>query len=120
MKILIIEDNDFLRRIINDILKRHFPLENIISYANGEDALEEIQKSSIDIAVLDIHLPGMNGLQITHLLRKEKPEALIIIYTNYDFPEYRKGSIESGADYFLSKEKNKPDDLVRLIKSATR
>lgn len=118
MKIIIIEDNDLLRKIIFDKLKHHFPGEKIGIFENGEDAVKEIRQTPIDIAVLDIHLPGMNGLQITHLLREEWPEVFIIIYTNYDIPEYREVSMESGANCFLSKEKNDPEDLVRLIKTA--
>jgi len=117
MKLLILEDHELLRKMIYDMLKRHFPSDHIISYSNGEDAIEEIKKSPVDIAVIDIHLPGKNGMQITQQLRITWPDAIIIIYTNYDIPEYRDNSIKSGADYFLSKESHMPYDLVQLIKS---
>jgi two-component system secretion response regulator SsrB len=119
MKIIIIEDNELLRKFILEMLNRHFPNHDILSFTTGEDAIEEIPKAPVHIAVLDIHLPGINGLQIIHLLRKEWPDAFIIVYTNYDFREYRDGAIEFGANYFLSKEKNKPEELIQLIDSAT-
>ena len=119
MRIIVIEDNELLRKFISEMLNRHFPDDHILSFTNGEDAIKEILKSPVHIAVLDIHLPGINGLQITRLLRKEWPDVFIIVYTNYDFPEYRDGAIEFGANYFLSKEKNTPEELVQLINSAT-
>ena len=119
MRIIVIEDNELLRKFISEMLNRHFPDHDILSFTSGEDAIKEIRLSPVHIAVLDIHLPGMNGLEIIPLLRKEWPDAFIIVYTNYDFPEYRDGAIEVGANFFLSKEKNKPEELVQLIHSTT-
>ncbi len=118
MKILIVEDNDLLRKLILDSLTHHFPKDEVITFQNGEDAVEEIKKESMDVAVLDIHLPGMNGLKITRMIRNLYQNAFIIIYTNYSFKEYRENAITSGVDHFLSKDNNSPADLARLIKKA--
>lgn len=117
LKIVIVEDNDCLRKEITDKIVYHFPHDEVFSFESGEAAAESIRKSPVDIAVLDIHLPGVNGLKIANLIRTACPEALIIIYTNYDFPEYQEHSMASGADHFLSKEEKSPGDIVQLIKN---
>jgi DNA-binding NarL/FixJ family response regulator len=115
MKIIIVEDNHLLRKIIRDRLRDHFPAGDILAFENGEQAFLKTGNAPVHIAVLDIHLPGMSGLQLTRALRKKCPDALIVIYTNYDTDEYRDFAIQSGADCFLSKEKNPPEDIVRKI-----
>ncbi len=117
MKIIIVEDHQFFRELIYDTLASHFPSSKIVSFGNSEEALPEIQKHYFDIAIIDISLPGENGLKLTRKIRAQYPDIKIIIYTNHNLPEYRDAAIEYGADEFFSKKDKNPGDLVSSIQS---
>lgn len=117
MKIIIVEDHPFFRELIYKTLISHFPSSEIMSFENSEDALPEINNQHFDVAIIDISLPGENGLKLTQKIRAIYPDIKIIIYTNHNLPEYREAAFEYGADQFLSKKDKNPEDLVSSIKS---
>jgi DNA-binding NarL/FixJ family response regulator len=69
---------------------------------------------------MDIHLPGVNGLQLTQKIKKDFPDINIAILTDYDLPEYRQAAIQCGADRFYVKSSFKWDELEALVKSISR
>jgi DNA-binding NarL/FixJ family response regulator len=115
MNIIIVEDHEVLRNLICETIVSNFPSSQVIAFENGEDALAAIEKQYVDIAILDISLPGMNGLKLTKQIRAIYPETKIIIYTNHYLPEYQETAFQNGAVYFLSKDDNSPQNIVQLI-----
>ena len=104
MNILVVEDHAFFRSLIGDTLTASFPSSDIVSVETSESASVEIQKRNFDVAVIDISLPGENGLELTKKIRRMFPDMKIIIYTQHSLPEYRDAAFEYGADQFLSKK----------------
>jgi len=117
MKIIIVEDHHFFRELIYKTLISHFPSSEIMSFESSEDASAEIRNQHFDVAIVDISLPGENGLKLTRKIRAIYPDIKIIIYTNHNLPEYREAAFEYGADQFLSKKDKNPEDLVLSIQS---
>lgn len=117
MKIIIVEDHHFFRELIYKTLISNFPSSEIMTFENSEEALPEIKNQHFDVAIVDISLPGENGLKLTQKIRAIYPDIKIIIYTNHNLPEYREAAFEFGADQFLSKKDKNPEDLVLSIKS---
>jgi DNA-binding NarL/FixJ family response regulator len=64
---------------------------------------------------MDIKLPDNNGLELTRRIKETHPEKVVIVITHHDIPEYKEASMESGADYFVSKGSMSSDDIIRLI-----
>jgi len=83
---------------------------------NPEQAEAEIRRLSPDVVILDIKLPGRNGIEVLREIEKDVPTPLVIMLTNYPDAQYRKQSIEAGADYFLHKatEFERINDILRL------
>ncbi|MBT7307947.1 MAG: response regulator [Gammaproteobacteria bacterium] len=69
--ILIVDDNRLPRIIERAILSEHFPELSVLEAATGEEALETARKQPVDLALVDINVPGMDGLELGEWLRKE-------------------------------------------------
>ena len=66
---------------------------------------------------MDIRLPEQNGLELTHEIKKLYPQIVIIIFTNYDIPEYRAAAFEKGADFFYSKSSTGRPTLTTMVQT---
>lgn len=117
IKTLIVEDSANFRQAIKEILISKFPSMFIAQAADGKEALLKLGKHQPDLIFMDIELPGKNGLVLTKEIKKIYPHAVIIILTHHDLPEYREVAYQNGAQYFLSKESTKADEIVELVES---
>ncbi len=70
---------------------------------NGAAALQIIKEKEPDLAIIDIRMPEMNGIEVLRKIRELKVKTKVCIFTNYPYPLYKKKCLEAGADYFLSK-----------------
>ncbi|WP_019960862.1 LytR/AlgR family response regulator transcription factor [Woodsholea maritima] len=113
MRVLIAEDEPLSRRKIELILQNLPHINIVASVANGEEALAKIQKTPIDIAVLDIEMPLMNGMNLAEHLRANFHSEVIFV-TAFDHYAVSAFDLES-ADYVL-----KPISKERLITALER
>ena len=116
MKILIADDSKLLRERIKELLLNVSDKLTIIEAENSIEAFNSISESKPDIGIFDIRMPGGSGLELLNKVRKNKIDMKIIILTNYPDSEYRKISLNNGADYFLSKS-DEFDLIGNIIKS---
>jgi len=115
--ILIVEDNANFRKALKEILLSKFPFMFITQAADGREALLKLERHRPDLIFLDIDLPGKSGLVITKEMKTIFPHVVIIILTHHDLPEYREAAYQNGAQYFLSKESTKADEILALVGS---
>ena len=116
-KILIVEDNANFRQTIKEILISRFPFMSIKQAADGREALLKLATQQTDLIFMDIELPGKSGLVLTKKIKNAYPHTVIIILTHHDLPEYREAAYKNGAQYFLSKESTKANEIVALVES---
>lgn len=116
-KTLLVEDNATFRQMTKDMLLARFPSMSVVEAANGNEALKEVNCDCPELILMDIKLPGKNGLELTREIKSQRPHVVVIILTSYDFPEYRDAANESGADYFLEKGSAKSNEIIALIDS---
>lgn len=102
-KILIVDDNSMLRETTCSILKANFPVPRIFEAVDGKEAFAQVHDHLPDLILIDVRLPGENGLKLTRKIKNLYPEIVIIVFTNHDLPEYREAAFEYGADFFFSK-----------------
>ncbi len=103
MKVVIADDSSLLRERIKSLLNSLNNNPMIYEAINGVDALQLIREKEPDLAILDIRMPEMNGIEVLKKIRALKMKTKVCVLTNYPYPQYRKRCMEEGADYFLSK-----------------
>ena len=109
--ILVVDDEEFIRLT----LKRIFDEENynVILVSSGEEALKKVQEYEIDLALLDINLPGLNGIEVLKKLKAIQPDLLVIVATGYASVESAIESIKLGAYDYIKKPFKA--DAIKLI-----
>lgn len=115
--ILIVEDEDSIRKFIKINLEREG--FNVVEAATGEEGLEKARMGEIDIVVLDIMLPGIDGYEVCKILRREFPTIGIIMLTAKSQDIDKITGLEYGTDDYMVKPFN-PMELVLRVKSLIR
>ena len=103
MKILIVDDSKIVCEGLQQMLINIADVEIVGQAHNAQDAIVSISESKPDVVVLDIHLPGLSGIDVLKDIRAKKLPIRVIMLTNYPYPQYRKKCRELGADYFFDK-----------------
>ena len=103
MKVVIADDSSLLRDRIKSLLNSINNISMVYEAKNGVEALQLILEKEPDLAILDIRMPEMNGIEVLKKIRELKLKVNVCILTSYPYPQYRKRCLEAGADYFLSK-----------------
>ena len=115
-KVLFVEDDEFIR----ELYKRQLDIGGLFTYAfsNGEDGLKAAQENQYDVILLDIMLPGMNGLDMLRNLKQNEATKNIpvIMLTNLGQDAVIKEGFMLGAIGYLIKASFTPDQIVQEIK----
>ncbi len=117
-RILIADDEPIERMVISKTIQNYFEEElEIFQAENGREAIELFQKNDCHIALLDISMPGINGLDAAEEIRKGNPACSIIFLTAYDEFDYAKRAIKVRALDYLLKPSAK-EDLIAVLEEA--
>lgn len=104
MKLLIADDHPIFRKGLKDILESSFKNLNIIECKNGKEAIDHIKKEKPSLAILDINMPELNGLEVSAIITKEQIPTRVIILTMYKDREMIKKAMHSGAYGYILKD----------------
>lgn len=115
MKIFIVDDSDIIVERVKILLSVFEELEFIGQASNANDAVEAILKLKPDVVILDIRLVGGNGMKVLERIKKEEPSPLVIMLTNYPYPQYREKCRQLGAEYFFDKV-TEIESFVKVLK----
>jgi DNA-binding NarL/FixJ family response regulator len=111
MKLAIIDDNSFLIKSIKEKLSFFDDIEIKFTASDGYDLLQKLESNyNLDVLLMDIEMPEMNGIEATLAVKKKYPHIKIIMLTVFDNDENIFNAIKAGADGYLLKEVN-PNDL---------
>jgi DNA-binding NarL/FixJ family response regulator len=115
LTVFIADDSAFIRERLPDMLAEITGVEVIGQAADGIEAINSVRELKPDVVVLDIRMPGKNGMEVLQELKKFEPAPCVIILTNYPYPQYRKKCLDMGADYFFDKSTDF-DRLFTVVK----
>jgi len=101
--ILVVEDFDLLRSSVMLWLKNRFPSCLIHGVGSGEEALEHARANSPDIVLMDLDLPGIDGLETTSRIKAQAPETTVVMLTMHDTPGHRLAAADAGASGYIAK-----------------
>ncbi len=118
LKILLVEDNEFNRMVAEDTLQDALPLISIDFAANGKEALEQLEKNSYDLVLMDIQMPVMDGMTATKIIRTTFKEPIrstkIIAMTANVLQEDVAHYLEAGMDAYISKPFQTEELLLKM------
>jgi DNA-binding NtrC family response regulator len=115
IKILIVDDDDQLRDTLMHRFRRHGMA--VVAAANGEDALMKAAQSRCDIALLDLNMPGMNGIELLQKLKEQQPDLEAIMLTAHGSIETAILAMKQGAYDYLTKPFHLPELEIHLQKA---
>ena len=110
--ILVVDDDKNTRRLLTAVLEA----ENysVSTAENGEDALAVLDKTHVDLIVLDIMMPKMDGYELTTLLRETNNDLPILMLTAKQLPEDKHKGFQSGTDDYMTKPIDETEMLLRI------
>ncbi|HAQ39707.1 MAG TPA: DNA-binding response regulator [Clostridiales bacterium] len=118
MNILVADDEEIIRKnFIKRINRTQINFNNIYEAGNGVEALSLFQKNKIEIALLDINMPFLNGLKLLERIHNISPDAVIVIISGYNKFEYAQEAIKFGVYRYLLKPVNS-DEFNTVIAEA--
>jgi len=101
--ILVVEDFQLLRASVVQWLQVRFPGCTVEGVDSGERALEHASAARLDVVVMDINLPGIDGLKAARRLKEKAPETAVVMLTTYDTPWHRRAAERAGAAGYVVK-----------------
>ncbi|MBR3107453.1 MAG: response regulator transcription factor [Clostridia bacterium] len=109
---LVVDDDKNTRRLIQAVLETEG--YQVTTAINGEDALEKLEREHIDLVVLDIMMPGMDGYELTKTLREGQSELPILMVSAKQMPEDRRQGFLVGTDDYITKPIDVEEMLLRI------
>lgn len=116
---LIVEDNDRVRGALRDWMQSAFPELDVSEVADGETAVEAVAASPPAVVLMDLALPGIDGIEATRRIRQANPDVPVVVLTIHEDARYRQAAEEAGAYAFVPK-RSMQHDLVRVVGSVLR
>jgi len=115
IRVLICDDQAIVCDGLEAILSTDSEIEVVGLAANGAQAVELAQATKPDLVLMDLKMPGMNGIQATQAIREKLPNTRVLVLTTYDADEWVFDAIRSGATGYLLKDTPR-DQLIPAIK----
>ena len=119
ISVSIVEDNEQLRGTLARVLNRAEGFRCVSHYGSAEAALEGLVKDRPEVVLMDINLPGMNGVECVRQLKQAMPQAMVIMLTVYEDTENIFNALAAGASGYLLK-RTKSAELLEAIKEVHR
>lgn len=115
IKVFIADDHAVVIRGLQYFLHTQPDIELVGDATNGEKAIEMIEGLQPDVVLMDLHMPGMTGIEATGQIRAKHPNTKVIVLTSFSDHDHVLPAIQAGANGYLLKDVQ-PDELVQAIR----
>lgn len=115
IRVIIVDDHALVRTGLRMILQQHADMDIVGEADNGEQGLGLIKKLAPDIALVDVHMPGFSGVELTERVRRAKLATRIVILTVADESPFPRRLLDAGASAYLTKG-CPADELMKAIR----
>ncbi|MBI5626509.1 MAG: response regulator transcription factor [Nitrosomonadales bacterium] len=119
IRIMVVDDHNIVHQGLTFILEKSHKMKIVASCTNGADALKWLHGNECDVALVDIAMPGMSGIDLLKQIRKEKPGLPLLILSAYPEDQYAVRLIRAGAAGYLNKE-CVPEEVVNAVHSVVK
>jgi DNA-binding NarL/FixJ family response regulator len=114
MKVLLVDDHTLVRRGLTQVLKMCVEGAEVTEAGSADEAVEILKVTPHDVALVDIRMPGRDGVELLKEIRREWPSVPVIMLTSYDNGDYVRTALTEGAAGYLLKDAS-PEDLAQAI-----
>jgi DNA-binding NarL/FixJ family response regulator len=115
LRILVADDQTSFRQRMQE-MTHAIPWTSIVAKSkNGLETIELVKRHRPDVVLMDIVMPGIDGIEATRRIKEIAPQTKVIAITAYDNAEFPKRSIEAGADLFIKKEELDSETLRKCL-----
>ena len=115
LRILIVDDHAIVRAGIRSLLESQADITVVGEASGGEEAIEKVMELRPDLVLMDIAMPGMNGIEATRLLKRKSPTTHILVLTMHDDDEFFFPLLRAGASGYLLKDAD-PQELLYAVR----
>src|SRR5436309_8130689 len=119
MRVLVADDHGIVRSGVKLLLDRQPDMEVIAEAEDVVDAVEQVIEHKPDVAILDVSMPRMTGLQATHEIKQQVPDTQVLILSMHDDERYLFEALRAGAAGYVLK-RAADEDLVNAVRAASR
>lgn len=116
--VLLVDDQELIRYGLRLVLEAQSDLVVVGEASDGAEAVHAAQRLRPDVVLMDVRMPGLDGIEATRQLTAALPDTRIIVLTTYDLDEFAFGALRAGAAGFLLKN-TRPDELVAAVRAVT-
>jgi two-component system response regulator DesR len=122
IRVLMADDQHLVRGALATLLALESDIEVVAEVGRGDDVVEAARRTAADVAVLDIEMPGLDGLAAAAALRREVPDCRVLIVTTFGRAGYLRRAMEAGVSGFLVKDApvERLVDAVRRVAAGQR
>ncbi len=122
IRVLIVDDHPMVRHGLRSVLSAYADIHVVGEAENGSAALKAVETLAPDVILLDIQLPGLNGVDLVAQLTEKAPDAKTIILTAFDNDEYLIGALSAGAYAYLLKNSASETvvETIRMVHAGKR
>jgi NarL family two-component system response regulator LiaR len=117
IKVFLAEDHAVVREGLRELISRESDMVVVGEAGDGEETVRLVEELEPDIVLMDIAMPGMNGIEATRQIKESRPWTCILVLTAYDNPEFVSAVIEAGAEGYLLKNV-RGNELTNAIRTA--
>ena len=104
IRVLMADDQALVRGAIAALLDLEPDIEVVAEVARGDEVLDACERHAVDVAVLDVQMPGLTGIEATGVLRRHLPDVRVLIVTTFGRPGFLRRAMQAGADGFFVKD----------------
>lgn len=117
IRILIADDHAIVRQGLKNIVAIDSRMSVVDEARNGTELLDLVRRQPVDVVILDVSMPGRNGLETLKELKRDYPDLPVIVLSMYPEDQYAVRAFKAGAAGYMTKE-SAPEELVTAIKKA--
>jgi two-component system NarL family response regulator len=116
VRVLIVDDHPVVRAGLTSLLRRQAGLKLAGAAHSGEEAMEVLKHASVDVILLDLRMPSINGIDLLNLLKTHESRPMAIILSSYEYEEEIYQAVKAGARGYLSKNATR-EEIVAAIET---
>lgn len=119
IRIMIVDDHPLVRQGLSQLLGADDAFEVVATLESGREAVDAVLSLAPDVVLMDVSMPGMNGIAATRELLRRRPATRVVMLTSYAEDETVISAIDAGASGYLLKDAE-PEDLIKGVRAAAR